>query len=108
MGNWVLSNETVDASGQAVALPAWFARLPPAAAGPSGTTRAAGQSGPDTLDGCLERLNAEGYRQRIVYQPPGPFWPLQFAETGLFLVLSGLLAGFCFPPRPRRPAAGQR
>ena len=52
--------------------------------------------GPDTLDACFTRLNTEGYRQHLVYQPASHFWPLQWAELALFLALSGLLAGFCF------------
>jgi hypothetical protein len=31
----------------------------------------------------------------VVYQPAGNFWPIQLAETGVYLVASGLLAGFC-------------
>ena len=38
--------------------------------------------GPDTMDACFTRLNAEGYRQHVVYQPAKHFWPLQWAETG--------------------------
>ena len=43
---------------------------------------------------CLDRLSAEGYRQQLVYQPASRFWALQWAETGLFLAVSGLLAWF--------------
>ena len=52
--------------------------------------------GKGTLEACFTRLAAEGYRQRLVYQPADRFWPLQWAEAGLFLVLSGGLAGFSF------------
>jgi hypothetical protein len=48
------------------------------------------------IDACLARLNQEGYRQHLVYQPANRFWTLQWAETGLFLGVSGLLAWFCF------------
>jgi hypothetical protein len=48
------------------------------------------------LANCFARLDAEGYRQHLTYQPANHFWPLQWAETGLYLVLSGLLAAFCF------------
>ena len=47
--------------------------------GPPGTGREA--QGPETLDACFTRLNAEGYRQHLVYQPAstsgrcsGPSW----------------------------------
>jgi hypothetical protein len=46
--------------------------------------------GPDITD-CFDRLTAEGYRQHVVYQPVGRFWPLQWAETAGYLVLSALL-----------------
>jgi len=32
----------------------------------------------------------------VVYQPADRFWPLQWAETGVFAALSGLLALFSF------------
>ena len=92
--DWVLTNETVNAAGQATALPAWLAECLPGPGGPSGTTQTNQQAPP--IGGCFERLDAEGYRQRIVYQPEDRFWPLQLAETGMFLVGSGLLAGLCF------------
>jgi hypothetical protein len=92
-GDWVLANETLDAGGRAVAsLPSWFGDcLPPPSAD---RTRTA--VGKDPLAACLARLDAEGYRQRLVYQPADRFWPLQWAETGLFLGLSALLAWFSF------------
>lgn len=92
-GDWVLSNHTLDAAGRSTALPSWFgACLPPPPTGPGDTAPV----GKDALPGCLARLDAEGYRQQVVYQPAGRFWPLQWAEAGLFVVLSGLLAWFCF------------
>lgn len=93
-GDWVLSNETIDASGRPTALPTWLAECLPGPGGPSGNTRTNQEAPP--VGACLERLTAEGYRQRVVYEPEDRFWPLQLAETGLFLVASGLLAGVCF------------
>jgi hypothetical protein len=90
--DWVLTNRTVDASGRAVdALPSWFPQClpPPAPGGPARTT-----TGKSSLATCLDRLAGEGYRQQLVYQPADRFWSLQWAETGLFAVLSGLLAWF--------------
>ena len=88
-GDWVLSNNTVDASGHEItALPSWFGDcLPPPSAGLG--------KAPD-IRGCLVRLGDLGYRQLVVYQPASRFWPLQWAETALFLALSGLLTWFCF------------
>ena len=48
------------------------------------------------IDACLARLNREDYRQHLVYQPANRFWTLRWAETRLFLGVSGLLAWFCF------------
>jgi hypothetical protein len=45
---------------------------------------------------CLTRLTDAGYRQRIVYQPAGSFWRLQWAELAMYLVVSGVLAWLCF------------
>jgi hypothetical protein len=32
----------------------------------------------------------------VTYQPARNFWALQIRETGLMLLLAGLLVGFCF------------
>jgi hypothetical protein len=91
-GDWVLSNETVDAAGRVSALPGWMAGcLPPPPSAAEG-----GQVEARSIDDCLARLAAEGYRQRVVYQPADRFWPLQWAETALFLALAGLLTVLSF------------
>jgi hypothetical protein len=96
VGNWVLSNQTVDANGRATTLPSWFADCLPPPPAPGTTEGPVKVRGPDTMDACFQRLNAEGYRQHVVYQPAKHFWPLQWAELALYLALSGLLTGFCF------------
>jgi hypothetical protein len=93
-GDWVLSNRTLDPSGNAVtSMPAWFAQCvpPPSTDGTAGNGAAKAD-----LQACFTRLAAEGYRQQIVYQPASRFWSLQWAETGVFLGLSGLLAWYAF------------
>jgi hypothetical protein len=91
-GDWILSNDTLDGTGQVAAVPSWF----------GGCLSSATSSAPRTqvdaspVDACLARLAAEGYRQRVVYQPADRFWPLQWAETALFLALSGLLTALSF------------
>ena len=97
-GDWILSNQTVDANGTVATLPAWFGKClpPPPAAGQPGDKAAQSSSGGDTLDACLTRLTDEGYRQRVVYQPHNHFWRLQWAETGLYLAASAVLAGLSF------------
>src|SRR5690349_16852379 len=55
--DWVLTNETVDASGAATALPAWLAECLPGPGGGSGTTQTTHEAPP--VGACLERLDAE-------------------------------------------------
>ena len=95
-GDWVLSNRTVDADGDVAALPSAVTDcLPqPPSGEQGGTTRV--RPAPGTLDECLTKLADAGYRQRLVYQPRDHFWPLQLAETGLYLVASLGLAGLTF------------
>jgi len=90
-GDWILSNETLDAKGAVATLPVW---LTDCAGGPP-TTAVDGAVQAEPVDPCLERLTAEGYTQRVVYQPAESFWTLQWAETALYLAASALLAGFC-------------
>ena len=89
--------------GKAAALPVLVQRLsPPTAGAGQPSRRREVQSEPGTLDPCLTRLTDEGYRQRLVYQPHDHFWPLQWAETGLYLA-----ARRCSPgSRSGGPAAG--
>lgn len=92
-GDWVLSQQLVDTSGRRVALPAWFAQcLPP----PGPPSRATVVRGKDDLSACLTRLTAEGYRERVRYFRADRFWSLQWAESGLFALLSAGLVAFCF------------
>jgi hypothetical protein len=51
---------------------------------------------PADLSACFARLDREGYRQQVVYQPADRFWALQAVETAFFLGLSALLTGLCF------------
>ncbi|GAA3284516.1 transporter [Dactylosporangium vinaceum] len=45
---------------------------------------------------CGEWLATQHLHLDRVYHPDSQFWSLQWAETGLFLGLAALLAGFCF------------
>jgi hypothetical protein len=95
-GAWTLSYDTVDSQGRVVALPAWVNACVAPPAPPAEGQPVAAPDGGDKLQSCFARLTAEGYHQRITYQPESHFWPLQLAETGLFLALSALLAWFSF------------
>jgi hypothetical protein len=89
-GAWVLTDETVDPSGNAVSpLPDLVQNCLP---GP-------GQGPPPNIQGtqqCVAQLNDHGYTQHQVYQPGYRFWPLQWIELAFFLALSALLTWFCF------------
>jgi ABC-2 family transporter len=82
-GAWILSSGAVNAAGQPVSV------LPAA---------------------CLHRddpmpcIASHGIRVAVTYQPASRYWPLQWAETAIFLVLALLLAGFCFSRIGRRQA----
>lgn len=45
------------------------------------------------LGACLAKDNLH---QTVTYHPASHYWPLQWMETGIFLVLAGALAGACF------------
>ncbi len=85
-GAWILANETLDAEGRVVdLLPNWVIQCGPRS-GP-------GSSGDPT---CFERLAAEGYQQRVTYQPASRYWALQAYELAGFTALALALFGFCF------------
>jgi ABC-type transport system involved in multi-copper enzyme maturation permease subunit len=79
-GAWTVSNHTVTSGGAIFTGPA-----DPAVCGPD--------AGPLK---CRQWLGSLGLRQELVYHPGSHFWPLQWAEAGLFLGLAVLLTGFCF------------
>jgi hypothetical protein len=84
-GAWVLSSNTVDASGRVVdTIP-----LSPS----SGVCDPS--PGGNGLSSCFAEIKRLGYRARLTYQPANRFWPLQWIETGIYLVLAMGLAGFC-------------
>jgi hypothetical protein len=77
-GAWILSNETVTPSGQLFTGPAGPACL--------------GNSPPNA---CNVWVNTLHLRQEVSYQPASRFWPLQFIETGIYLVLAAGLGWLC-------------
>ena len=81
---WILSSAPVDAAGQLVA------------ALPAACTQAAGSVPLEPGGDVLRCLAGDGIRETVSYQPASRYWPLQAAETGIFLALALGLAGFSF------------
>jgi hypothetical protein len=54
---------------------------------------------------CRNALAAMHLRQSVTYQPAGRFWPLQWIETGIYLVLAAGLGWVCVSEVRRRRAA---
>jgi len=90
-GAWITSSGAVNAAGQPVStIPAACESAIPPALGPGGSP---------ALDNCMA---SHGIRVAVSYQSASHYWPLQFAETALFLALALALAGFCFWQLGRR------
>ena len=96
-------------SGLNVPAGAWVQSTSPVetAAGQAETMQSVNSCLPQ-LDGVLTKADENPFAQfgacvasddlheSVTYQPAGHYWPLQWLETGIFLVLTGLLSGFCF------------
>jgi hypothetical protein len=90
-GAWVLSDNIVTPSGaQFTALPQ-ACTLPPTA-------------GPAGFADCRNALTAMHLRESVTYQPASRFWPLQWIETGVYLVLAAGLGWACVWQVRRRRA----
>jgi hypothetical protein len=79
-GAWVLTNTSITTTGQLFT-------------GPANPQYCSENQGPRA---CMNWIGSLGLRQDLTYQPASHFWPLQLAETGIFLAAALLLAGFCF------------
>jgi hypothetical protein len=79
-GAWLLSNNTITPSGEVFT-------------GPPNMQYCGADHGPKE---CLNWVGSLGLRTDLTYQPATHFWPLQFAETGIFVAAAVLLTGFCF------------
>jgi ABC-type transport system involved in multi-copper enzyme maturation permease subunit len=75
-GAWVLSNQSITASGHAFA-PATQACIS------------------STVPACQASIARLHLRQLVTYQPAGRFWTFQWYETAIFLALAIALAGVC-------------
>ncbi|NEB18132.1 transporter [Streptomyces coelicoflavus] len=85
-GAWETAQQTLNAAGQPAPVPSSFADCLRTESGPPALQQ---------IDGCVADLGALGYKQQVTYQPADNFWPLQWAETGLYLGLALALTGFC-------------
>ncbi|MEE6262538.1 ABC transporter permease [Plantactinospora sonchi] len=79
-GAWTVGNRTVTSDGSTFTGPVDFTTC-----GPNGSHVR-----------CQEWLGSLGLRQDLLYHPGSHFWPLQWAEAGVFVGLAALLAAFCF------------
>ncbi len=79
-GAWILSNRTITPTGQTFHGPA-----NPAVCGRDLSPKA-----------CVDWVGTLGLRQDLTYQPASHFWPLQWAETGVFLALAAALVAVSF------------
>jgi ABC-2 family transporter protein len=77
---WVLSNDTMDASGHPFR-------------GPFDPSVCNRDRSPQD---CLNWIINQHLQRQVSYHPESQFWPLQFAESGIFLAAAALLVGFTF------------
>ena len=92
-GAWVLSSTPVEySSGQDVTMSAVQSCLPTPDSGggklTSGVATTFAQFG-----ACIAHDNLH---ESVTYQPSSHYWPIQWFESGLFLVFTALLSGACF------------
>jgi hypothetical protein len=78
-GAWIISNDTITPTGQVFD-------------GPANPDRCGRELSPKS---CLDWVGSLNLRQDIRYHSADQFWPLQWTEFGIFLVLALALSGFC-------------
>ena len=79
-GAWTVGNRTITSDGTTFTGPADLTKC-----GPNGSPVQ-----------CHEWVGSLDLRQDLLYHPGNHFWPLQWAEAGVFIGLAALLAAFCF------------
>jgi hypothetical protein len=82
-GAWILSNDVLTSAGAQ-----WRGPYDPQYCGPD-----APDDGPR---GCARWIASQNLKQRVIYLGADKFWVLQWRELGVLVVLSALLAIFCF------------
>jgi hypothetical protein len=91
-GAWILSNRTVDASGNAVDAIDVSRFSEPCDSRPG--DREPAEGGRDPRECFFAEAAELGYRQEVTYQPASRFWPIQWIETGVYATLALGLAAF--------------
>jgi hypothetical protein len=98
-GAWVLSDVITTSSGARLPNVTFTSSGAELTVAPKGCTLTPGIGG---FGGCNNVLAAMHLRQSVSYQPASRFWPLQWMETGLYLVLAGGLGWVCVAQLRRR------
>jgi hypothetical protein len=88
-GSWILSSSPVNAAGRPDTLTPAACAKPPVL------------SSPAEFASCLDH---QGFREAVSYQPASRYWPLQWIETGIYLTLALLPAGYSTLRLRRRPS----
>jgi hypothetical protein len=95
--SWVLSSRIVDNAGRPVTTEMLHRFLTAACPGVAAPRPLAGSlshapANPQIFDLCLGRVSAH-YHLSVTYQPASHYWPLQWYETGIFLIAAAAVAG---------------
>lgn len=93
---WVYSTQLVDRSGIPLTAHALAQECPLLVAGRNGSGGGAGIGGGETRvhstngqvqEACVTKIGAT-YHELVTYQPANHYWPLQWAELGIYLALA--------------------
>jgi hypothetical protein len=104
-GSWVLSSQLVDKSGHVASVAERAAFLtqycpnigPPPPIGGGGEKHAVPvpQGIHQAIDTC-QAAAAQQFHVLVTYQPASHFWPFQWLELGIYVLLGLMAAGLCF------------
>ncbi len=100
---WAISSKLVDTAGHTAsnsALHSFMVNACPAivnavGAGPSTSGVNHAPADPSVFKDCVIKLS-QNYHLVVSYQPADRYWTFQWAEMGIYMALSLLLAAFCF------------
>jgi hypothetical protein len=107
---WTLSSAIVNKAGHTQSAQALHVFLdrhcpnigsPPGAGGGGGGGPHTTQAGPSAFNACVAQLSKR-FHLAVTYQPASHYWPIQWLELGVYLVLSLILAAACLQLVRRR------